>query len=423
MHTRYPETMSFLKTIPPALDSSIELDQILDFAMESIEKKYGFEGVGLQLVDYEKKKIKFTKLQIPSISKESLTEIENTEIPLNSSGGVCFFVVNQNFTVYFEDIQAINPELYYMTEYDARFIKLLKHRTHLIIPVSFEGKVVVLVHFSSYNKTVSLTKEQREKLKDISFSIGLAFYKTYNFKNIYEDNQQLVVDLIKAREARDLFLAGINHELKTPLNAVMGFSEYLSKTKNLEEKKVHRMANTIYKNGKTLLWLIQEIIEIYKISSGKVQSDIKKIHAPQLLSDIAEVLAPLYEAKNQEVVFKSQNFYFSSDRQRINRVLTNLVGNAIKYTQEKGKIVVEATAKDGLVSFTIEDNGMGIEPEEQQDLFLPFRRGKKAYLKEEGSGLGLFVTNELVRVLEGEVFYKPKAKGSVFTVLLPKKSL
>ena len=290
MHTRYPRTMG-LKTIPPALDSSIELDQILDFAMESIEKKYGFEGVGLQLVDYEKKKIKFTKLQIPSISKESLTEIENTEIPLNSSGGVCFFVVNQNFTVYFEDIQAINPELYYMTEYDARFIKLLKHRTHLIIPVSFEGKVVVLVHFSSYNKTVSLTKEQREKLKDIFFSIGLAFYKTYNFKNIYEDNQQLVVDLIKAREARDLFLAGINHELKTPLNAVMGFSEYLSKTKNLEEKKVHRMANTIYKNGKTLLWLIQEIIEIYKISSGKVQSDIKKIHAPQLLSDIAEVLA------------------------------------------------------------------------------------------------------------------------------------
>jgi len=411
--------MSLLKTIPPALDSSVELDQILNFTLNAIEKNYGFEGVGIQLVDYEKKKIKFTKLQIPVVSKEVLREMEKTEIPLNASGGICFFVVNQNFTVYFEDIQDINPELYYMAEYDARVIQLLKHRTHLIIPVSFENQVVALIHFSSYAKTIPLTKEQIEELKNISFSIGRVFYKTYFFKKIYEENQQLVVDLIKAREARDLFLAGINHELKTPLNAVMGFSEYLSKAKNLNEAKVRQMAKTIYKNGKTLLSLIQEIIEIYKISSGKVQSDLKAIGAHQLLSDLSEVLSPLYQAKKQQVSFQSEDFSFLSDHQRMSRILTNLISNAIKYTPEKGKIQVEAKMEKGRVVFKVEDNGMGIDPDERQDLFLPFRRGKKAYLTEEGTGLGLFVTSELVRVLAGEISYTPKSRGSIFTVSFP----
>jgi len=420
MQTSLPDNMNYLKSIPPELDTFEEVSQILDFTLKSIEKDYGFEGVGLQLVDYEKKILKFYKLHIPHIPEETLKEIENMEIPYDLTGGISVFVAQQNLVIFFDDVLNFNPEYYSISDYDRKSIDLLKHRTHLIVPIDFEKKVIALLHLSSFSKIIHLEKNQIERIKDISTHLGRVFYKTLSFKKIYEEKQSLILEQTKAREARDNLLAGISHELKTPLNAIIGFSDYLSKIKDTDTQKIHKIADIIHKNGKQLLTIIQEIIELYKINSGKIKINYSQIDARQLVKYVLASLEPLYLKKKHKISMKIENFFFQSDYNRIFQILTNLLSNAVKYTNPDGKILISAFIQEEKAWFTIKDNGIGIDEDEMKTLFTPFTRGKRASEKEEGSGLGLFLTHELVKILEGKIKVKSKKNsGSSFILIFP----
>lgn len=408
-------------TLPASLDTTVEINQILDFTLQSIEKNYGFEGVGIQIIDHEKKKARFYKLYMPHLSEEIIHQIEAIEIPLNASGGICNFVVQRNLPVYFEDIRKITLDPRFISESDMKSLKLLNHRTHLIIPVTFEGKVTTLLTLSSFSKTIKLSQEEIDVIKTLCINIGRVVYKTIYFQHMYHQNQNLMLDIIKAREARDNLLAGISHELKTPLNAVMGFSEYLSKIKSIEMNKLHEIADIIHKNGRHLLSIIQEVIEVYKINSGKINIDINEVSLADLVETISNSLNPLFESKKHRFECQVADLVIKSDYTRLSQILYNLLSNAIKYTPDKGIITLKAFEENNWVIFQISDNGIGMDQEDIENLFRPFQRGKAAYSKEEGSGLGLFITNELVKILDGEISVDSKPqKGSTFTLRFPR---
>jgi len=416
-----PENVSFLKSIPSEIEVSEEVDHILEFFLDYLEKIYGFEGVGIQIVDYTKKIIKFYKMFIPIYPKEKVEEVEKIEIPLDIKGGICPFVAQNNFIVYFEDLSNLNIDLTYISSYDLTSLKVLKHFSHLIIPVDFEKKVVVIIHISSFTKKVLLKKDDIDKIRKISVNIGRVLYKTLKFKEIYQENEKLMIDILNSKKARDTFLAGINHEFKTPLNAIIGFSEYLMKVKEIDREKLANIANIINKNGNMLLSIIKEIIEVYKIDSGKVSIERIRFNLKDLVDEVISSLYPLYSKKKQKVVKKiKKDIYIESDRQKISHLLFNIVSNAIKYTPDKGKIEIGIIEEKESVKIYVKDNGMGISEDEIDNLFLPFKRGKNSYNTEEGSGLGLFVCSQIVKVLKGKIDVQSKiGEGSNFIIELP----
>lgn len=421
MEVKFPEEIDFLKVIPPELDTSKEINKILDFMLYTIEKDYGFEGLGIQLVDYEKNKIKFYKLHIPSVDPEIVKKVEAIESPLSPEGGISALIVQQNLIFYIKNLQGVDFSLYPMAKIDREVLLTLKHITHIIIPISFDYKVVALFQLSSFTKPIILEQKEIEKLKNICQSVGSIVYKTLHFKKIYEENQQLMIDTMKMKQARDNLLAGISHELKTPLNAVIGFSDYLSKTKKAELPKIHEIAKTINKNGHYLLSIIQEVIELYKLNSGKIKIDFREIPLQDIVGEAVASLTTLAVQRKQKIKTQVEKIKVLTDFKRLSEILYNLISNAIKYTPEQGKIEIKAYQDTGRFFISVKDNGIGMDEEDLSSVFIPFKRGKSAsYEQAEGSGLGLFMTNELVKLLGGEITITSKPKiGSEFTVSFP----
>ncbi|HOJ49632.1 MAG TPA: HAMP domain-containing sensor histidine kinase [Spirochaetota bacterium] len=415
-----PENVSFLKSLPSEIDISEEVNNILEFFLDYLQKIYGFEGIGVQIVDYHNKVIKFYKIWIPSYSNDRIEKLKNIEIPLEMYGGICPFVVKNNFIVYFEDLSSLNIDLNYISSYDLFALKLLKHISHLIIPVDFENKVVLIIQISSFSRKVLLKKEEIEKIKKVAINIGRVLYKTLKFKDLYQENQKLMIDILNNKKARDTFLAGINHEFKTPLNAIIGFSEYLMKTKNIDLEKLHNISSIIHKNGEVLLSIIKEIIEVYKIDSGKVSIEKIKFNIKDVIEDTISSLYPLYSKKKHKIIKKLQDVDIESDKQKIYQLLYNIISNAIKYTKEKGKIEIGVEKEENLCKIYVKDNGIGISESDIPNLFIPFKRGANSYSMEEGSGLGLFICSQIIKVLKGDIKVESTlGKGSKFIIELP----
>jgi signal transduction histidine kinase len=184
------------------------------------------------------------------------------------------------------------------------------------------------------------------------------------------------------------------------------------------------MASIIHKNGETLLSIIHEIIEIYKINSGKITVEKNTVDISSILKEIVHSLEPLYKKKKQKIRLETENLSLESDYKRLSQIFTNLISNAIKYTHPEGEIWIRCYEKDGQAVAEVEDRGIGMDAEDLENLFIPFKRGKKAYETEEGSGLGLFITYQLIKVLGGDIKVESHPEnGSKFCVSFPLNSL
>jgi signal transduction histidine kinase len=225
------------------------------------------------------------------------------------------------------------------------------------------------------------------------------------------------------------FLATMSHELRTPLNSILGFSEVLGSIDALEEKQ-KRYVQNIQKSGKTLLEMINDILDLAKIESGKMETRLSDFAIAQVVAAQCDMARPLTERKNidLECCLDAELPPMHQDQARVQQILNNLLSNAIKFTPEGGRITVTARRDpSNFLVLTVSDTGVGIAPEDQLTIFEKFRQGRTAMPSGDamtreysGSGLGLSIVKELCRLLGGEVALESElGKGSVFTVRLP----
>jgi len=233
----------------------------------------------------------------------------------------------------------------------------------------------------------------------------------------------------KANKAKSRFLANVSHELRTPLNAILGFAEILQTNckANLELKYL----NVILGSGKTLLNLINEILDLARIEAGKLKLEYSVVNLSELLMDICGFFTPKVERKGIALKLEMPDDLPSGmmlDQTRIQQILINLVGNAVKFT-ETGyvrlavKISWLNTAQTLLdLSLTIEDTGIGIPKNEQDRIFHAFEQQEKQSQNQYGgTGLGLAITKNLVDLMQGEIqLHSELGKGSCFTVVFHK---
>jgi len=242
-------------------------------------------------------------------------------------------------------------------------------------------------------------------------------------KRFEETLQEKNIELENASMAKDRFLASMSHELRTPLNSIIGFTgTMMMGLPGPLTSEQDRQLKMVQSSAKHLLSLINDLLDLAKIESGRVDLSPEDFDGRGLLSEIADTLQPLALNKGLvlEVKLPKLPLIVRSDRRAVNQVLINLTNNAIKYT-EKGRVCLElkqlAGNGDVVTEFTVVDTGVGISPEDQAKLFQAFRQVGNQ--RSEGTGLGLHLSRKLANMLGGEIQMESSpGKGSRFSLLL-----
>ncbi|HEX4003773.1 MAG TPA: response regulator [Candidatus Acidoferrales bacterium] len=229
-------------------------------------------------------------------------------------------------------------------------------------------------------------------------------------------------ELERAAKFKDQFLSTMSHELRTPLNAVLGFSDLLTEERYgpLNERQ-QRYVKHIHTGGKHLLTLINDILDLSKIEAGRLQLTIESVPLVTSFAEVADTMRPLADKKSHTLVQRAlPGLSVRADATRLKQILMNLVGNAIKFTPEGGKIELAANRVGNFVRVEVRDSGPGIPPEEQQRIFDAFYRLRRSEKAAEGTGLGLAITQRLVQLHGGELGVESEVgAGSCFHFTLP----
>jgi len=226
------------------------------------------------------------------------------------------------------------------------------------------------------------------------------------------------------------FIAHISHEFRTPLNAILGYGEILK----FEAQKMNRSdlvedLESIETSGKHLLRLVNDILDFSKIEAGKVELKFESVQVADLIEEVMTTIRPLVKKNDNviSVIYQGGDETMYSDPTRVRQILLNLLSNACKFTED-GSIVLTVssqTAEDKpWLQFTVQDSGVGIEPEKILTLFNEFTQGEVTTMRKfGGTGLGLAICHRLCQMLGGDISVSSKpGRGSVFTVNLPADS-
>lgn len=251
-------------------------------------------------------------------------------------------------------------------------------------------------------------------------------YKEEQQKSIFKD----ALDAARsANEAKSQFLSNMSHDIRTPLNAILGMTTIVNN--HLEDMDYAREGlRKIDMSGRHLLGLINDILDMSKIESGKISLQLKGLNLAEMLDDTVELLQPQIKASQLNIHVDTtglQQENVIGDMLRIRQIMLNIMGNAVKYTESGGDIYVtlrdEAANHHGMrmYSFVCQDTGIGIDKGFLESIFDPFERASNAITnKIQGTGLGMPITKNLVELMGGLIQVESQlGKGSVFTVKLP----
>jgi len=247
-----------------------------------------------------------------------------------------------------------------------------------------------------------------------------------------ETNDQLRDALLAAESAnaaKSDFLSRMSHDIRTPMNAIIGFSTLLLNNPN-DPEKVEDQARKILSSSNHLLGLINDVLDMSKIETGKYHINLREFKLSEAISMIDQIMRPQMEGKKQKFdlyVSGVRHNTFIADDQRLQQILINILSNATKYTQSGGSIALrvkgmpETSGKYESISFEVKDNGRGMTEEYQKVIFEPFSREQlKNQDTEQGTGLGMAITRNLVNMMGGTISLESKlGEGSTFTVTLP----
>ena len=235
----------------------------------------------------------------------------------------------------------------------------------------------------------------------------------FDITELKETERMLIGAKEKAEEAdrlKSAFLANMSHEIRTPLNAIVGFSSLLEEAEDAEEK--HLYATIIEENNKLLLQLISDILDLSKIEAGTFDIIPEQVDAQQLCNELLQSMQ-VRATEQVEILLAPElpELTFTSDKSRLYQVLLNFVTNALKFTSE-GSIVIDYRINGNEVRFSVQDTGMGIEPEKQEAIFTRFVKLNNFIA---GTGLGLPICQSIVTQLGGKIGVESEpGKGSCF---------
>jgi PAS domain S-box-containing protein len=287
----------------------------------------------------------------------------------------------------------------------------LKLNSYIIVPLKARGRVLGTLTLAQGYSGRSISQQDRPLVEDLAQRVALAL-----------ENSRLYTEAVQAVRGREEVLSVVSHDLKNPLSAVRLGAELLQRnlSRSPENGAAARVAGNILNAVETMNGLIRNILDIGKIQAGTFAIEAERTSLSGILASVEALLAPLATEKQLTLRFEPKDFDFKliCDPGRVAQVLSNLIGNAIKFTPRNGTVVVRAVRSDPGVRVSVEDDGPGIPSSLLPRLFDPYTQAMAT--SSQGSGLGLYISKGIVTAHGGRIWVESEiGKGSRFYFTLP----
>ncbi len=285
-------------------------------------------------------------------------------------------------------------------------------RSYLAVPVKSRNGGVIGGLFFGHPEAGRFT-EHHERL-----AVGVA-----SWASLALENARMYSLVQEANRLKDEFLASLSHELRTPLNAVLGYARML-RAGVVNAERQSRAIETIERNATSLTQIVEDVLDISRIISGKIRLDVQPVDLPQIVRSAVDAVTPAADAKGLrlEMVLDPQANQVSGDPERLQQILWNLLSNAVKFTSRGGKVQIRLARVNSHIEVSVADTGVGIEPSFLPLVFERFRQADATITREHGGlGLGLSIARQLAEMHGGtlEAASGGRGQGATFTLKVP----
>lgn len=287
------------------------------------------------------------------------------------------------------------------------FLELYKVKSMIAIPIIHADTDLGFLVINFIKKQKDIMEDDINLVKVVANQAGIMLYQS-----------RLYVQAQAASHAKSEFIANMSHEIKTPLNIIIGFSELLA-TSSVENYKQVKYLQNINNTGKHLLNLANDIINVSNIEAGNLQLNFENIDTKILITDVVNSIKSISDKRN--LILDLAKAKIKSDKKMLTQIMYNLLSNAIKFTSDNGTIKIKSKVENEKLSILVEDTGIGIDSENLTIIFEKFKQVDSSIVrKQQGAGLGLAITKKLVELLGGSIHAESvKGEGSSFLVILP----
>ncbi len=408
-----------LLEISHVINTSNQLDDLCSQVVHTIAARYDlpFHHVLMYIFRRQDEKIILVAPELPSIEWEK----KLTARSINEQNSIaCIDAVITGSAVVTSDVSrssyyAVAPEMLVTSE----------PKTVLAIPLKVEGELVGVIEML-LNSDRAFAEREESFLSLIANELAVGISRRGLIDELRVKNVDLEIQRAQTQDAHETlkrFLAFFSHELRSPLNSIIGFSELIeTEYPKLDETTVKSYISSINLSSRHLLHLINDILDLSKLEAGKLDLHYMNIPIRKFIDALAMSLQPQMVEKKLtfEIHVADELDDIVADDVRLKQILLNLVSNAIKFSHSEGKIAINVQRVDNTVEFSVQDFGVGIPAAELPRLFHPFQQTSAGAKKSEGTGLGLSITKKLVELHGGSILVLSDwDKGSTFIVRMP----
>ncbi|HBH17612.1 MAG TPA: hypothetical protein DDX14_01450 [Cyanobacteria bacterium UBA9579] len=386
-----------------SIRSSLDVDVVLSNICNEIARIFKTERVAIG--DF-RGEIRNTAILAEYKTDEALNDLVNCPLIDKTRAYWIEQLSKTGSNLAFDDVDKSDTPDYFRQTYKHGGIKSI-----IGVPIKRGEEVWGGIFLSEYTNYRQWTDEEADLLMAIADQVSIAISQA----SLYTQTQE-------ATRLKSEFLANMSHEFRTPLNAIIGFSEMLSGGNygDLSDKQTQYL-NNIAVSGKHLLRLVNDILDLSKVESGNMKLYYEKFNTRDVIKESLIILDDMISKKSINIELELVNIEVSADILRFKQIIYNLLSNAIKFTMDNGKVSVKTSLENNHLKVEVKDTGIGISQKNRDKIFLQFRQLDSSYArKQEGTGLGLVLTKKLVELHKGCIdFESVEEQGTTFWFALP----